>query len=79
MAALGWLLNLDFAGGGGVTIPATLEDLTTLWCQEFQPEAHAVQVGDDTTQCRLILDTDVLGYDSEDDLNTAIAKFTDAT
>jgi hypothetical protein len=79
MAALGWLLNLGFAGGDGTaTIPATLEDLTTLWCQDYQPALHATHVlrKDDTTAVAFDF-ANAHGYDGEQDLNTAYAKYID--
>lgn len=66
-----------------VSIPAILGDLTTLWCLYFQPAVHvghavgAAGVYDDTTLARRSVDTDALGYDSEQDLNTALAKYID--
>lgn len=62
-----------------VTIPASLNDLTTLWCQDFQPSVHAAlavgAVHDDTTLARFDIDTNAEAYDNEDDLNTALAKY----
>ena len=78
-------LALSYPGilAAAVTIPAILEDLTTLWCLTYQPAihaAHAVGSGyDDTTMARANLDTAVLGYDGENDLNTALAKYIEAT
>lgn len=80
MAALGWLLNLGFAGGGGApTIPSVLEDLTTLWMQEFQPALHATHAArsDDSGVLMRDIAANALGYDSEQDLNTALAKYID--
>jgi hypothetical protein len=56
-----------------VSIPTTLNDLTTIWCQDYQPVLSASGV-DDTT--RVAVDRpNALGYDTEDDLNTAYAKY----
>ena len=63
---------------GAITIPAILEDLTTLWCQVWQPALHALQTGDDTSRSATRLETAVLGYDGEQDLNTALAKYIEA-
>lgn len=64
----------------GHVIPAILEDLTTLWCLTYQPAlhaAHAVGLGfDDTTLIHADL-VHALGYDGEQDLNTAYAKYID--
>ena len=81
MAMLGWALNLDFAAGGGVSIPATLEDLTTLWCHDYQPALHAAAAArsDDSGQIMINLAANVIGYDSENDINTALAKYIEVT
>lgn len=62
---------------GDVFIPSILEDLTTLWCQEYQPDLHAVRPGDDTTRITKDIAANVWGYDGEHDLNTALAKYID--
>jgi hypothetical protein len=80
MAALGWLLNLGFAAGGtAATIPSVLGDLTYLWTQKFQPAVHAAGAArnDDTTLARIDIDANGLGYDGEEDVNTALAKYFD--
>jgi hypothetical protein len=81
MPALAWLQNLGFAGGGAaVTIPAVLEDLTTSWCQSYEPvlhAAHAAGLGyDDGTLIHADL-VHAQAYDGENDLNTAYAKYID--
>lgn len=66
------------AGVGASTIPAVLEDLTTLWCQDYQPALHLAKavgaVRDDTTLVAADEAT-LLGYDGEQDKNTAAAKY----
>lgn len=62
-----------------ITIPAELEDLTTLWCQVWQPSIHALTAArsDDTGQLAQDV-ANVVGYDGETDLNTALAKYIEA-
>ena len=64
-----------------LAIPATLEDLTTLWCHDYQPALHAAAAArsDDSGQIMINLAANVIGYDSENDLNTALAKYIEVT
>jgi hypothetical protein len=57
-----------------VSIPATLNDLTTIWCQDYQPVIHATDPGDDATLVALDRGN-AFAYDNEDDMNTAYAKY----
>lgn len=61
-------------------IAGILEDLTTLWCHDYQPALHAAHAAgsgfDDTTLVHADLGNAV-GYDGETDLNTAFAKYID--
>lgn len=56
------------------SIAAFLNDLTTIWCQDYQPALHAVNAGDDTTRVHVDIGH-ALGYDNENDLDTAYAKY----
>lgn len=71
---LAWEAN-TWANAGAHVTPGVLDDLTTLWCERYQPAlhlAHAVGMGyDDTTLVHADL-VNVLPYD--EDLNTALAK-----
>ena len=63
-----------------VSIPAILGDLTWLWTQVYQPAIHASGGAarlDDAGQLAIDIDANALGYDSEQDLNTALAKYID--
>ena len=62
-----------------VSIPAVLQDLTTLWSLYWQPAIHAAGAArrDDTGQLAIDLAANALGYDNEEDLNTALAKYID--
>ena len=75
---VGWSYS-GILAGATLPIPAVLEDLTTLWCQDWQPAIHATGAArrDDTGQLAIDLDANVLGHDSEQDLNTALAKYID--
>lgn len=72
---IAWSYSGILAGVSGHVTPGVLDDLTTLWCQRYQPvlhAAHAVGGGyDDTTLVHADV-ANVLPYD--DDLNTAYAK-----
>jgi len=59
-----------------VSIPTELRDLTTVWCQDYQPVLSA-SGGDDATVVRNDY-ANAYGYDNEDDLNTAYAKYINA-
>lgn len=69
----------SWADLGSIVIPAILEDITTLWCATYQPALHAARPGDDTTRISQSLQANALGYDGENDLNTALAKYIEAT
>lgn len=56
-----------------VSIPTVLGDLTTIWCQDYQPVLSA-SGGDDTSLVALDL-INAFAYDNENDLNTSYAKY----
>jgi hypothetical protein len=70
------LMNLGFAGGGGVTAPATLGDLTTLFVHYVEDlrDANPLKVDSDTLIAKDRA-TVVAGGNSPDDINTAYAFY----
>ncbi len=64
-------------------VPSTLDDLTTLVTQTHLPAlraAHAVGAALDSTTLFIVSQrAAVQGYDSENDINTALAKYIEAT
>lgn len=80
MAALGWLLNLDFAAGTAFSQATILGDLTTLFVDEYVPELKAASVNalDVDTLVAGDLAT-VLGTVTEDDRNTLYAIYISST